>query len=463
MDDHAPPQGIRTFVFVWLTQSISVLGSSMTFFTITLWLSVNRYPDPAQRPQLAWALALIGLARVIPTLLATPIAGVWADRKDRKNLMVGANLISGLLTASMVGLMLTRSLSVWALLPLQAGLAVAGAVHAAAFDTCYVALVPPQFLPRANGMMQTIWSLATILAPSLAALVIALPVAPGGASGPAAAGGLSGAALAIALDALSFFGVAALLAALPLPAAARGAPGRPAAPPALRADLKEGLAYIRQRPAFMWLLATFTIANFVVATRGVFQPLLLKGDLAADWQAQGLRYETALALLATCASAGGLAGGVAISLWGGLRRRRIYGVLLPMLVFSGAQLGLGLSGRIWVAAGAALLGSAAIPMLNAHSQAIWQTQTPRAIQGRVFAVRRVIAQCTLPLGTACAGLLGGAINPGHGMAILGLLMGLYCGAQLFNPALTGIEPSESAPSTAPATTRRRNPPGEQRP
>ena len=40
------------------------------------------------------------------------------------------------------------------------------------------------------------------------------------------------------------------------------------------------------------------------------------------------------------------------------------------------------------------------PISNVHSQAIWQTQTPRELQGRVFSVRRLIAQFTSPLGVA---------------------------------------------------------------
>ena len=47
--------------------------------------------------------------------------------------------------------------------------------HGAAFDTSYAMLVPEKQLPRANGMMQTIWSLSGILSPALAASIIALP------------------------------------------------------------------------------------------------------------------------------------------------------------------------------------------------------------------------------------------------------------------------------------------------
>jgi MFS transporter, DHA3 family, macrolide efflux protein len=79
------------------------------------------------------------------------------------------------------------------------------------------------------------------------------------------------------------------------------------------------------------------------------------------------------------------------------------------------------------------------PLLNAHSQAIWQTQTPREMQGRVFAVRRVIAQCSLPVSTAAAGALAGLFDPGLVLAGLGLTLAFVCAAQLFNPILLRVD------------------------
>ncbi len=57
-----PPHGFRTFVVVWGTQSVSVFGSGLTFFALTIWLTQVLYPRPEQKPELAWALAAIELA-----------------------------------------------------------------------------------------------------------------------------------------------------------------------------------------------------------------------------------------------------------------------------------------------------------------------------------------------------------------------------------------------------------------
>jgi hypothetical protein len=77
--------------------------------------------------------------------------------------------------------------------------------------------------------------------------------------------------------------------------------------------------------------------------------------------------------------------------------------------------------------------------MNAHSQTIWQTQVPRHLQGRVFSVRRVIAQFTAPIGIMMGGIAGAELNPGWILAVLGALVSAFCIGQLFNPYLLRVE------------------------
>ncbi len=135
-------------------------------------------------------------------------------------------------------------------------------------------------------------------------------------------------------------------------------------------------------------------------------------------------------------------GGVAVSAWGGLKQRRIYGVVVPILAFSLLMAGYGLSPWLYLTCGLLLLMNSLTPVMNAHSQAIWQAQTPHHLQGRVFAVRRLIAQFTFPLGSALAGWLGGLVNPAWIFGALGLLGAIFCAAQLFNPHLLKVEDKE---------------------
>jgi len=437
-----PPNGWRTFLIVWVSQSVSVFGSALTFFAINIWLTQTLYPRPEQKPELAAALSAIALAFALPTVFGAPIAGAWADRHDRKRTMMAMDFANGLLSLLLAALVINNALQLPLLIILVVIHALLGMFHQSAFDTSYAMIVPEDRLPRANGMMQTIWSLSGIVSPAIAAAIISAPAL---LRQSGVTGGIAqlrdGTPLTMGIDALTFFAASAVLVFLYVPSPKRAdlRAGDGTARKSLWADIKEGALYIWHRRPLLWLLGTFTVANFAAGPVGVFEPLILKFNLAPDWSARGFTFETALALLASVGSVGGVAGGVLISAWGGLRRRRVYGVVIALIVSGVALIAFGLSPLIYLTAAMAFAFNAMIPIMNAHSQTIWQTQTPRELQGRVFSVRRLIAQFTWPLSTALAGWAGGAFNPGAVIAVLGGFLTLFCVGQLFNPYLMRVE------------------------
>lgn len=440
----SPPNGFRTFTVVWLTQSLSVVGGRMMGFALNVYLVQGLYPAPGQRAELALALTAVNLAFFIPVVFGAPLAGAFADRHDRRRTMILADLLNGVVCLVVIVLMLAGVLQLWMLVLTGIVGALAGAFHFAAFDSSCAMLVPDHRLPRANGMMQTTWWSSGVVAPGLAAVLMTLPALldPGAAATPLDAIG-NGVALCIGVNALTFAVSAAVLFAVHIPSPRRsdvGAGGR--LETSIWSDIAAGLLYIWHRRPLLWLLGTFTLANFGVGTSSVITPLVVKFNLAADWTARGLSYEAALALVGTLSGIGGLAGGVLMTAWGGLKRARVYGVVIPMLLGGVADVMFGLTSLLFVAAAAGLAFSVMGPMLNVHSQTIWQTQTPRELQGRVFSVRRLIAQCTWPVGALSAGSLAGLFDPGLVMAALGALLVLFCAAQLWNPFLVRVEDKE---------------------
>ncbi|MHB8926243.1 MAG: MFS transporter [Bacillota bacterium] len=445
----APPNGWRTFLTVWITQSVSVFGSALTFFSVTVWLTTVLFPRPEQKPALGIALSAVSLAFALPIVFGAPIAGAWADRHDRKRTMVAMDVLSGLLSLVLAGLVVTNALNLPLLVLLLILFSAVGAFHGSAFDTSYAMIVPEHLLPRANGMMQTMWALSGVISPAVAAAILSLPglARQGhipGSLGAALGRMASGMPIAIILDALTFFAAAITLGFLHIPSPKRSdlrsTDGK--VKKSMWADVKEGALYIWRRRPLLWLLGTFTVANFVSGPENVLLPLLIKFNLAADWTRRGFTLETALALMSMLASVGGVAGGFFISSWGGLKARRVYGVLVPLIGAGLVMTVLGLSPFLFLSAAAVALINAMTPIMNAHSQTIWQIQTPRELQGRVFSVRRLIAQVSWPVSTALAGWLAGAFNPGTVLAILGIFLAVFVTAQLFNPYLMRVEDKE---------------------
>lgn len=442
----APPNGWRTFLIVWITQSVSVFGSALTQFAIIIWLTTTLYPTEAQKPQLAWAISALTLSFAIPTVFLAPIAGAYVDRHDRKRTMIAMDVANGLLSLAIMFLIATHQLNVVGLIVVGLLGSTFFAFHNAAFDTSYAMLVPEEKLPRANGMMQTIFALSGVLSPGIAAVLISLPALSRQGKLPVFASLLGqvgeGSLLAIGIDMATFFLAAIVPVFLFIPSPRRAdmqtASGEKKS---LWADVGEGVLYIWHRRSFLWLLGTFTVANFTAGAL-VLQPLIVKFQLAGDWGARGLTFESAMAMLATAGSIGGVVGGVAVSAWGGLKQKRVYGVLVALIFAGLAQIVYGLSGLIFVSAAAAFVMQGLIPVMNSHSQTIWQTQTPRDMQGRVFSVRRLIAQFSWPTSTFLMGAFASLFDPGIIIAVLGSILTVWCVIGLFNPFLMRVEDKE---------------------
>ncbi|HEY3418898.1 MAG TPA: MFS transporter [Armatimonadota bacterium] len=432
-------------MIVWISQSLSVIGSALTYFAITIWLTQTVFPHPEQKPALAGAIAAMSLVYALPAVFLAPLAGAWADRHDRRRTMMAMDALSGCLSLLLAALLFTGALHLWMLIPLIFLHALVGSFHFASFDTCYATLVPEDRLPRANGMMQSVWALSGILSPVIAATLIALPTL-------ARQGGLSGilgqwlryfhdgTSLAITFDAVTFFLASLVLLFLVIPSPQRADLYlEDGAKKSILADMKEGALYIWHRRPLLWLLGTFAVINLAGAPLGVLYPLIVKFNLQPDWGARGMSYAAALALLTSVSGFGGLTGGIFITFWHGLQRKRIYGVLGGMLIGGIGIIFFGLAPGLTFAAAAVFVANAMGPITNSYSQAIWQAQTPRELQGRVFSVRRLIAQCTMPLGSALAGIFAGLYNPGYVVVGLGLLIVIFTLAQFFNPHLRRVE------------------------
>ncbi|MCA1554195.1 MAG: MFS transporter, partial [Chloroflexi bacterium] len=281
-----PPHGFRTFLVVWLTQSLSVIGSALTVFAINIYLAQVLYPAPEQKPELALAITAFNLAFAIPVVFGAPLAGAWADRHNRQRTMIVMDTLNGLLSVLIVVLMLNHAMQLWMLIVIGIIAATVGAFHGASFDTSYAMLVPEHLLARANGMMQTIWALSGIISPALAAIIFSLPALARQGVVPIAqfAAMSDGTPLAISVDAVTFFVSAFVLLFLHVPSPKRSDVGESGKiEQSIWADVREGALYIWRRRPLLWLLGTFTVVNFAGSPEVVLTPLLVKFNLAPDW------------------------------------------------------------------------------------------------------------------------------------------------------------------------------------
>ena len=368
-------RGMRTFFVIWLGQLISVLGSGLTSFALGVWI----FSETGQ----ATPFALAVLFGTLPRLLLAPVAGSLADRWSRRWILILADIGNAVVTTTVLVLILIDGLQIWNIYLVSAVGSICSAFQEPAYMSSVTMLVPKQQLTRASGMMNVAQSLSVVVSPLLAGFLFG-------------AIGLQG---IILIDfATFFFAIGALLVVrIPQPKHVEIDGGRQN----VLKDAAFGWRYLRQRPGLFSLLWYFAFVNFIINLSMVLlTPLVLS---FADAEMLGV--------VQAVSGVGMLAGSVAMSAWGG-PKRRIVGVL-GFVALTGAGMAVaGLQPSVWVIAAGLFVLLFSAPFSSGCSQAIFQSKVEPGIQGRVFAVRSAISQALMPLAFLIAGpLADGVFNP----------------------------------------------------
>jgi len=417
-----PARDFRRFLVLWGSQTLSLFGTFVSQFAVNVWLVRDLFPRPDQKPELALALSATGVAMTAPLIFAMPVAGAFADRHDRRKILVRANLTLALLSAAIVTLLLLHALTLPIAVLLLAGYALAGSFHGAAFDSGYGLLVPSEKLPRANALMMTSYGLSQLLAPPLAATLVGLPALLGGAS-VLPSWMSSGIPFAFAADGLSFLIAATVAATMRFPATP------PLAKASIVSDVRAGFRWLLRRRPFLWLTANGSLVNLAFAPLMLLLPILVRDRIAADRAAHGLSYEAALALVNTIGGLGAVLGGVIVSIVG-FRGVKKVTLMIALLCGMGiGQLWTGLSTTIVMMSLGMFLTELMVAPLNTASFTLWQSMTPPHMLARAMSVRRFLAQSAFPLGTVIAGWIAAFVEPWVVVVCAGALLSIGCAAQ----------------------------------
>ncbi len=411
---------MRTFMIIWFGQILSLMGTAVSNFGLTLW-AYN--VSGGKATPMAW----IGAIFTTATLIFAPLIGVWVDRGNRKLLMMLSDLAAALVTLVILILYVTGRLEIW---HLYITAFIAGTFQGfqwPAYSAVVSTMLDKKHYTRASAMLEMIGPGAQIFAPIVAGALIgpmglwitaAAPALADKLSGPPGLLGLLGIDLITATLAIG------VLLMVHIPQPQRSETGAQAHSSFLR-EMTFGLRYILRRPSLLGLQTVFLIGNlFSNIGFAIYAAMIL---------ARVHQNPLTFASIETAGAVGGLIGGIALSVWGGFKRR-VHGVLLGWIISGLGMVGMGISQTLPLWLIFSFLIMAVMPLINASNQAIWQSKVPPDIQGRVFTSRRFIAWLVSPLSQAIAGPLADqvfepAMRPGSPLATLtGWLVGAGTGA-----------------------------------
>jgi len=377
----------RDFVLLWSGQSVSEVGSAVTYVALPLVALLTLGASAAD-------VGLLRMAEFLPYLLLTLPAGALVDRVRRRPLMIGCDLWR----AAFLVLVPLAAWVGWLSLPLLLVVTLAAGAATVLFDVAYLSVLPSLVrrdqVVAGNSALETSRSVAGVLGPGLA----------GGLMGLLRPAGV------LAFDAASYLvsAFSLLLIRTPEP---RAEPPADAVPRGLRAATA-GLRQLRSSPVLGPVTLYLAATNLAwSAFETVFLVFLVRG----------LHLSPAAIGLALGLGNVGLVLGALTS--APLARRFGIG---PVLVLGATGQVLGLAVLAFVPAGDAavplvvagqVLLTTTILWFNVQSVSLRQTLTPASVLGRVNAAVRLVGFGTIPLGAAAGGLLGEAMGLREAMVV----------------------------------------------
>jgi len=406
-----------SFRRLWIAQLISLGGDWFNVVALTgllLHLTGSSF----------YAGAVL-VASLLPQFLLSPVAGVVADRFDRRRLMLGANLLAAVLALAMLAVR-SRG-SVWLGLAAMAAIAAMGAFFDPASRSGLPNIVEDDQLAAANVLMASTWGIMAAVGAAAGGLVA----------------GLLGRDAAFVANAASFLVAAALILGVrahlgPLdlpgvsgPASTPGIPGASGPPGGKRRrlrpiqDVAEGAAWARTDARVMALLAQkvgFGLGTGMIGLLPIFATRVFSGRGPGGPTGGVGSADVAIGILYGARGLGSLLGPFGARAVVRTDLRRLFpAIAAAMALFGGAYALFPVAPGLWAAAGIVLVahlgGGTQYTMTSYGLQQI----TPDRVRGRIMAFELGLVTLTMSVSLLAAGRAAEVVNP---RAVVELLAGL---------------------------------------
>lgn len=361
---------MRTFLLLWITQSFSGLGSSMTSYALVVW----SYTQEGS----ALKTALLMVCSYAPYVIFSIFAGALSDRWDKKKTMLVCDTIAAATTVVTLILLQKGQLQIWHLYLLNVVIGLMNTVQQPASEVAVTRVLPEKYYQKVGGLRYFSNALNSILTPIIATAVL----------------GLAGMNVVFAFDLFTFTVAFLVLAfAIRIPKGGEEVQEQES----LITSAGQGIVYLKKERGILDLIFFLAAINLVASVYDAAFPAMLLSREGGS--------EKVLGLVNAVIGISTLAGSILASLMKTpkSRVRVICNCLLFSMSFENFMLALGRTPLVWCIGG--FLGWIAIPLMNTNLDAIMRLRVPEEMQGRVYSVRNSFQFFTIPLGYFLGGLL----------------------------------------------------------
>ena len=336
-------------------------------------------------------LGTVSFAGQIPVLLMAPLAGLVADRFNRRKTVIVTQSASMIIAGTLAALTLSKRVTVEQVIVLAALMGVVNAFDIPARQSFLVEMVGREDLMNAIALNSSMFNGARIIGPSMAGILVASV----------------GEGWCFFANSVSYIAVIAGLLLMKIPPRVR--PAESASP---FEHIAEGFRFVRQTAPIRALLLLIGLVSFVAMPYAVLMPVFAARILHGNARTLGI--------LMTAAGVGALAGALMLA-----ARRGVQGlgklVALACGAFGTALILFSFSHR-WILSAILLVpvGFAVMTQMGSTNTLI-QSMVPDRLRGRTMAVYSMMFMGMAPLGALLSGALADHIGAPRTVALGGVL------------------------------------------
>ncbi len=368
-------EGWKKRVTVFLVgQTITTFGSMLVQYAIFWHLTLTT--------KSGLVLALAAVFGFLPQAIVSIFAGVWADRVNRKLMIMLSDASIAIATLVLALFMLSGVDDLWLIFAVMAVRSIGSGFQMPAISALLPQLVPGDQLMRVNGINSSVQSSLTILAPIAAA-------------GVYANASLTG---ILFIDVVTAVIGVVLLATVKVPTLARAASSDK---PSYFADLKDGIQYTFTHDLVRWVLVIFAIVFLLIVAPSNLSPLMLVRTFGDEvWM---------LTVLELSFGVGMVLGGAVIAVLAS-KLDRLSTIIGTSIAFGVMAIAMGFTTNLILFYALFFLIGLTVPAFSTSAFTLLQETVEPERQGRVFGFVGIVMSLAMPIGMAVLGPLADVVS-----------------------------------------------------
>lgn len=369
------------------SQTISLFGSALVQYAITWYITLET--------QSGIMMTISIICGFLPTFFISPFGGVWADRYNRKLLIILADSMIALSTLILAILFLLGHTSVWLLFIASVVRALGSGIQTPAIGALFPQIVPEDKLTKVNSIDRTINSFVTIVSPIISGWLLSM----------------SNIEIIFFIDVITaLIGISILVIFVKIPIHSRALEKNNTS---YFNDLKEGIEYIKNH-SFIKKFFLYAIVFYFLSTPVFFLTTL---QVTRNFGEEIWR----LTILEVIFSVGMMLGGIFMAFWEGFKNKT-HTMVLGFSIVAISIFALGVTTIFCIYLFFIAIIGFSILVFDTPATVLLQQKVEEEFLGRIFGVLRMISSIILPLGMSVFGPMADVISIDLLLIISGILM-----------------------------------------